>query len=85
MPGKVRSVGALEGARVRSGDTLFVIAPDSQFAWEALRALYWVGEREDLPLVERYADANEGLPELKQQAALTAKSIQIRMEGAGAR
>lgn len=86
LPGKVKSVAVLEGARVAAGNTLFVIAPDNQFIWEALRALYWVGEREDLPLVERYAGANEGLPEqVKQQAALTAKAIQNRMKGAGAR
>jgi HEAT repeat protein len=87
LPGKVKSVAAFEGARVVVGDTLFVIAPDSQFVWEALRALYWVGEREDLPLVERYAGGGaEGLhDQIKQQAALTAKAIQSRMEAAGSR
>lgn len=86
LPGKVKSVAVLEGARVGAGDTLFIIAPDTQFVWEALRALYWVGERDDLSLVERYAGGVEGLPErIKQQAAMTAKSIRSRMEGTGAR
>lgn len=84
LPGKVTSVAATEGARVGVGDTLFVIAPDSQFVWEALRALYWVGEREDLPLVERYASGVEGLPDqVKQQATQTAKAIQSRLQSAG--
>ena len=86
LPGKVKSVAAVEGARVGVGDTLFIIAPDNQFVWEALRALYWVGEREDLPLVERYVSASEGLPErVNKQAAMTIKAIQSRMEGASAR
>jgi len=86
LPGKVTSVAATEGARVGVGDTLFVIAPDSQFVWEALRALYWVGEREDLPLVERYASGVEGLPDqVRQQATQTARAIQSRLQSAGSR
>jgi hypothetical protein len=84
LPGKVKSVAAVEGARVVKGDALFVIAPDGQFVWEALRALYWVGEREDLPAVERYASGAEGLPDqVRQQATQTAKAIQSRLENAG--
>jgi hypothetical protein len=86
LPGKVKSVMAGEGARVTKGDTLFDIAPDSQFVWEALRALYWVGERDDLPAVERYASGVEGMPDqVKQQATQTARAIQSRLESAGSR
>lgn len=88
LPGKVKSVAAVEGARVATGDTLFILAPDNQFVWEALRALYWVGERDDLTAVERYAgsDGAEGLPDqLKQQAAQTAKAIRGRMESTAPR
>lgn len=85
LPGKIKSVAAREGARVRAGDALFVIAPDRQFVWEALRALSLVGEREDLPLVERYASGEEAVPEqFKQQAAQTARAIQARIEKADA-
>lgn len=84
LPGKVTSVAATEGARVAKGDTLFLLAPDSQFVWEALRALYWVGEREDLPMVERYASGVEGLSDpIRQQAIQTAKAIQSRPQSAG--
>ena len=84
LPGKVSQVAAREGARVAFGDTLFTIAPDSQFVWEALRALYWVGEREDLALVEPYASGAEPVAEqVKQQAAQTAKAIQGRIDKTG--
>jgi HEAT repeat protein len=81
LPGKIISVATSEGARVALGETLFRIAPDGQFVWEALRALYLVGEREDLPTVERYASGSEAVSEqIKQQAAQTAKAIRSRLE-----
>ncbi|HYY58537.1 MAG TPA: hypothetical protein VE842_14485, partial [Pyrinomonadaceae bacterium] len=42
LPGRVGVVVKQEGARVAQGETLFIIEPDGQFVWEALRALYWV-------------------------------------------
>jgi hypothetical protein len=85
LPGRIKSVTAREGAHVRAGDALFTIAPDSQFVWEALRALSLIGEREDLPFVERYAYGAEAVPEqVKQQAAQTARAIQGRIEKATA-
>lgn len=86
LPGRVSNVAAREGARVAAGDTLFVIAPDNQFIWESLRALSLVGEREDLPAVERYASGAEVVPaQVKQQAIQTARAIQSRAEKPGAR
>jgi hypothetical protein len=85
LPGRIKGVAAREGARVRAGDALFVIAPDGQFIWEALRALSLVGEREDLPLVERYANGTETVNEqVKQQAIQSARAIQGRIEKAAA-
>lgn len=85
LPGKIKSVAAREGAEVRAGDALFVISPDTQFVWEALRALSLVGEREDLPLVERYAGGAEAVPEqVRQQATQTARAIQGRIEKSAA-
>ncbi len=79
LSGKINGILAREGAKVAVGDTILSIAPDSESVWEALRALYLIGEREDLPLVERYAQGVEEMPErVKQQAALTAKAIQSR-------
>jgi biotin carboxyl carrier protein len=79
LSGKINGVVAREGVKVAAGDIILSIAPDSDSVWEALRALYLIGEREDLPLVERYAQGVEEMPErVKQQAALTAKAIQSR-------
>ena len=80
LPGKIASVAVKEGSKVSAGDTLFRISPDSQFVWEALRALYLVGEREDLPAVKRYASGAEpASDQVKQQAAQTARAIRSRL------
>jgi hypothetical protein len=81
LPGDIERVVVSAGANLKAGDTMLFIAPDSNTVWEALRALYFVGDREDLPLVERYAQGVDKMPEqIKQQAALTAKAIQNRFD-----
>lgn len=79
LPGKIVSVAVGESAAVRAGDKLFSIASEESFVYEALRALVIVGERDDLPEVQRFAAGAEGMSErVKQQAALTAKAIESR-------
>lgn len=79
LPGKINQVIAHEGARVGAGDDLLTISADADYVYEALRALFFVGEEEDLPLVESYERGAEGMPErVKQQAAQTAKAIRSR-------
>lgn len=81
LPGTISRVRARENQVVQAGETLFSIAPDGEFVWEALRALYVVGEGEDLNEVERYARGVEHMPErIKEQAARTASAIRDRSE-----
>lgn len=81
LPGMMVRVVASEEKQVQAGETLFSIAPDAEFVWETLRALYVVGEREDLSEVERYAGGVERMPErVKEQAALTARAIRDRSQ-----
>jgi hypothetical protein len=81
LPGVITRVGAGEGREIGAGETLFSIAPDGEFVWEALRGLYVVGEREDLAEVERYAQGVERMPaRIKEQAAQTARAIRDRSE-----
>jgi hypothetical protein len=83
LPGRISSVATSEGAHVAEGDQLFHVAPDNQSVWEALRALYLIGEREDLAVVDAYAGGAEpASDQLKLQAAQTAKAIRSRLEGA---
>ena len=68
-----------EGATVAAGDSIGVISPDDQQVWEALRALYLVGQPEDLGDVDRFSRPADGVSDrVRQQAVLTAEAIRKR-------
>jgi len=78
LPGRIRSV-AQPGANVAAGAEVAVVDPASEQVWEALRALYLVGQVDDLAAVRPY---ERELPEIsndvRQQAVETEKAIQAR-------
>ena len=79
VPGEVRAFDASDGAAVASGQPLAELAADQNHVWEALRALYVVGERSDLEEVARYTHPLPGIPEIVQQQAIaTEQAIQDR-------
>jgi biotin carboxyl carrier protein len=79
VPGEVRSLGASEGAPIGAGQPVADLAPDQNHVWEALRALYLVGEAADLDDVRRFTRPVEGMPEMVQkQAANTLQAIESR-------
>jgi HEAT repeats len=78
-PGEVRSLEHKEGDTVAPGDVLAELSVDKNHVWEALRALYMVGQTDDLEDVQRFLRPVPGLPEaVVRQAALTALAIQSR-------
>ena len=79
LPGEVLDLTRREGAVAAAGDPLAEISADKEHAWEALRALWGVGEPEDIEAVQRYARGVPGMPErLQEQAMLTLQAIQAR-------
>ena len=81
LPGEVLELSRQEGAAVSPGDTLVELSPDKEHAWEALRALLRVGQRQDLDDVKRYARGVAGMPDrVRQQAALTLQEIETRAQ-----
>ena len=79
VPGEVRALDQADGAAVHTGAPLADLAADKNHIWEALRALYLVGQPADLEEVERYTHPIPGLPEsIARQATLTAQAIQSR-------
>jgi hypothetical protein len=79
VPGTLDRWLARDAAGVSRGDALTLIAPSSDVVWEALRALYLIGQPEDLPAIERNARGSTGLPNsVRQQAELTARAIHSR-------
>jgi biotin carboxyl carrier protein len=78
-PGEVRDLDSKDGASVKPGDPLVDLSADPGHVWEALRALYLVGQAPDLEDVQRYTRPVPGMPEtVAKQAALTAEAIQSR-------
>ena len=78
IPGRIRSV-AQTGAKVASGAEIAVIDPGTEQVWEALRALYLVGQPEDLPAIRPYErDVPDVSNDVRQQARETEKAIQAR-------
>ena len=65
----------------RSHETTDLISlnSDEESVWEALRALAIVGTADDLPIVQSYANSNEVSGRIKEQAGLTAKAINQRL------
>ena len=79
VPGEVRSLEHKDGDAVAPGDALAELSADKNHVWEALRALYVVGQAEDLEDVRRFTRPVPGLPEsVARQAALTVQATEAR-------
>ncbi len=78
VPGTLERWVALEGSAVEAGQPIALLASSPEMVREALRALYLIGQPEDLPAVERYARAADVSDNIRQQAALTARAIRAR-------
>ena len=76
ISGLVRSFGVAQGAQVQAETELAVMDPAPEQVWEALRALYLVGRKEDLPAVTAYQKNLPNMPDrVRDQAVLTEKAI----------
>lgn len=76
ITGNVRTALVRPGAQVNAGDPLLVISPGTDQVWEALRALYLVGQAQDLGVVRIYERGQPNLPDrIAQQAKLTEQAI----------
>lgn len=68
---------AKEGDQITANQTVVWLRPDSVTITEALRALSYVGTKEDLPLIQQSVQL-DGSAEIAQQAAATVKAIEAR-------
>jgi HEAT repeat protein len=80
IPGRIRSV-AQTGANLAQGSELAVIDPATEQVWEALRALYLIGQPEDISSIQPYErDLPDVSNDVRQQAEQTEKAIRARNE-----
>jgi hypothetical protein len=78
IPGRIRSV-ADTGAKLNAGAEVAIIDPGAEQVWEALRALYLIGQPDDLSAIRPYErDLPDVSNDVRQQAQETEKAIQSR-------
>jgi biotin carboxyl carrier protein len=79
ITGRIRTLSIAIGATVVAGAEVAAIDPSSEQVWEALRALYLVGQPDDLAAIRIYERNVPEIPDrLRQQAVLTEKAIRER-------
>jgi hypothetical protein len=79
VPGTIDRWLVADGATVAASQPVVSIDPSPEEVWEALRALYLIGETQDLPAVEQFAsDVDNMPPDIRRQAATTAEAIRSR-------
>jgi hypothetical protein len=79
--GRIRMLSVAIGADVSSGTELASVDPGAEQVWEALRALYLVGQPEDLAAIRIYERELSEIPDrVRQQALLTEQAIKVKAE-----
>jgi multidrug efflux pump subunit AcrA (membrane-fusion protein) len=79
ITGRLRELRAQIGQNIAAGDAIATIDPAGEQVWEALRALYLVGQSEDLAAVSPYERELPDIPDhVRQQAVETERAIRER-------
>ena len=74
--GSVRSISVAAGTSVSAGADLATVDPAPEAVWEALRALYLIGQPQDLSAVRLYEHNLPDMPSrMREQAMLTEQAI----------
>ena len=78
LPGRINKILKTNGSQVSQGEEVLNLNSDEGTVWEALRALSIIGTKDDLELVQSYANSTDVSPRVKEQAHLTANAINHR-------
>jgi hypothetical protein len=79
LTGRLHTLSAQRGKTVHPGDVIATIDPGTEQVWEALRALYLIGQVDDLPAVRPYErDVPDISNDVRQQAVETELAIRKR-------
>jgi hypothetical protein len=81
ISGRLRTLSAQVGQQLKQGDLVATIDPSTEQVWEALRALYLVGQPDDIAAVLPYERELPNIPDhVRQQALETETAIRQRMK-----
>lgn len=81
IPGTIDHWLVPDKSSVVPGQSVLLVDPSSDEIWEALRALYLIGDAQDLPVLDSLArGAGDVPPRVRQQAEITASAIRSRLK-----
>jgi len=84
ISGRLRALSASTGQTVGTGAQIAEIDPGTEQVWEALRALYLIGQPDDIAAVLPYERELPDIPDhIRKQAIETEKAIRQREKPAG--
>jgi len=79
ISGRLRELSVQPGQSVAAGEEIAALDPGTDQVWEALRALYLVGQPEDIPALRPYERDSPEIPDhVRQQAVATEQAIRER-------
>ena len=80
ITGRLRELSVQPGKVVAAGDEIATLDPGTEQVWEALRALFLVGQPADIPAIRPYQRELPEIPEhVRKQAAETEQAIRQRV------
>ncbi len=79
ITGRLRELSVKPGQTVAAGDEMAMLDPGTEQVWEALRALYLVGQPEDIPAIRPYQRELPEIPDrVRKQAGEAEQAIRER-------
>jgi hypothetical protein len=76
ITGRLHSLSAAAGGTISAGAEVAIVDPGTDQVWEALRALYLIGQPDDLPAILPFQRELPDIPDhVRQQAIETEKAI----------
>ena len=76
---RIQTVTITDKSQVKPGDEVMTLAPSVEQAFESLKALFIVGQMEDIPQIQRYSGQMTGMSDaVRQQALNTLEAIRAR-------
>jgi biotin carboxyl carrier protein len=79
ISGRIRTTSVATGANITAGAEVATVDPAAEQIWEALRALYLVGQPDDLAAIRVYERDSPEMPDrIREQALLADQAIRNR-------
>jgi biotin carboxyl carrier protein len=79
VTGRLREISVKSGQTVAAGAEMATLDPGTEQVWEALRALYLVGQPDDIPAIRPYERDLPEIPDhVRKQAIETEQAIRAR-------